>query len=299
MKRSTKTALLSGGALLTAGLLLAEHARQNKSRKTAAFDTTRILLRCPGLPQAFDGFRIAMLSDLHGNRLPGLEQTIRDYGPDLIACTGDIYDGVQHAARTEAWLNSLQTIAPVCFVSGNHEFYAGNWKRRSESLKKQGIHVLDNECITLRRNGQTIEICGLADPDLKASWSYERRLEELLNGLKKLPPKRSWRLLLFHRADLFEQISSADADLTLSGHLHGGHWRLFGHGLFAPNDGNGRSLFPTYDSGLYTTEEGHMLYVSRGLGDQMALPRLMNPPELVFLSLKAECGREETLQSAV
>ncbi len=267
--------------MLTSGVLF-WNEKQNES-----FQVTQETLDFKNLPQAFDGLRLVHLSDLHGNFFEGLIEAIQTFQPDLIVCTGDIYDGVRYASISDQLLDQLISIAPVYFISGNHEYYAGNWQIRQDTLRKKGIHILENSCETLEQNGQTIEICGLADPDFHSRWNYDLRLEQFEREMAMLPKKKpnTFRLLLSHRADLFEQSLPVQADLTLSGHLHGGHWRFLNQGLLAPNNGDGIVWFPKYTSGLYE-KDGQYLFVSRGLGDQMKIPRLFNPPELVFLTLK-------------
>ena len=280
MSKKNTLRLLTGLTFLLASGVLWWNEKQN-----ASFQVTQKTLKFKTLPAAFDGLRLVQLSDLHGNSLEGLVETIQDLKPDLILCTGDIYDGVRYATISDQVLEDLIPIAPVYFVSGNHEYYAGNWNRRKKVLLQKGIHVLDNTCEILEKQGQTLEICGLADPDFHSKWDYARRLQQFEEEMAMLPAKNTFRILLSHRADLFEQSWPVEADLTLSGHLHGGHWRILDRGLIAPNNGDGIVWFPNYTSGLYE-KNGHQLFVSRGLGDQMKIPRLFNPPELVCLTLQ-------------
>lgn len=242
-------------------------------------------VRCPDLPLAFDGLSILHLSDLHGKNPVGLLEAAKESRPDLIFITGDFYDGVQNASTTENILHELQTIAPVYLVGGNHEYYARNWSKRAAALGRQGIHVVENRVEVIEKNGSSIEIAGLRDPDLDWRWSAAKRLSVLEEDLENLPAKKSFRLLLFHRADLFDQTASAKASVTFSGHLHGGHWRLFGKGLLAPSDGDRIHFFPKYDAGLFYTPHG-ILVVSRGLGDQMKIPRLFNRPQILVIRLR-------------
>lgn len=248
---------------------------------------TDYTLRFENLPSSFDGLRIAQISDLHGCTVDDLIESVQSFSPDLIFCTGDVFDGVQHADVTMDILEHCQNIAPVYFVSGNHEYYSGHWKDRFEELERLGFHMMDNRVETISRNGQTIEIAGLRDPDLNWTWSASRRLKVLKEDLKTLPEKQNFRLMLFHRADLFEELSPANPDAVFSGHLHGGHWRLFNHGVIAPSDGDHSQLFPKYDAGVFE-HDGMKLIVSRGLGDQMSVPRLFNRPELVLVTLHTD-----------
>lgn len=153
-----------------------------------------------------------------------------------------------------------------------------------------GVNLLDNCSVWLQRKGQSIELCGLAAPDLNLRWNAARRLEELHRSMSLLPQKQGFRILLFHRADLFETAADTQADLVLSGHLHGGHWRFLNKGLICPSDGDRVRLFPRYAQGIHT-HKNSVLVVSRGLGDQMSIPRLFNRPQLNVITLKMKAGQ--------
>lgn len=237
-----------------------------------------------GLPEEFDGMQIAHLSDLHGNDEDTFFKDLELDMPDMIVCTGDMYDGVQNADQTTEYLSRLQQFAPVYFVSGNHEYYAGKWEEKKETLKEMGIHVLDNRVEEIERDGAVIEICGIEDPDLDKDWSYQKRLDQFKANLAEIPPARHTRIFLNHRADLFDEIPVDFASLVLSGHMHGGHWRFFGHGIFGPRNGDGRDFLPKYTAGVYQRGDMKMV-ISRGLGDQIKVPRMFNAPELVWITL--------------
>lgn len=93
-----------------------------------------------------------------------------------------------------------------------------------------------------------------------------------------------FKLLLAHRPEDIDSYAVAGANLVLSGHAHGGQWRFFGHGVYAPEQG----LFPPYTEGVY--QRGNtVLYVSTGAGDHKRwLPRLFNPPHIDLLTLHKE-----------
>lgn len=249
-------------------------------------EVSEMTIELSDLPEAWDGVKIAHVSDLHGNNPKGMMEAIENDHPDLIFATGDVYDGVQHADTTNKVLSSLSKIAPVYMVSGNHEYYSGQWKKRAANLDQLGITLLDHDVMTLYKEGQPLEIAGIQDPDFHYRWSFDRRLEQLNEDVGKLPEKKACRLLLFHRADLFDYLEKTQADLVFSGHIHGGHIRLFGKGFLQPNDGNGSRFFPKYDSGLFEQPDGMKMIESRGLGDQMIIPRLYNRPQLLLITLR-------------
>ncbi|MEY8309776.1 metallophosphoesterase [Erysipelotrichaceae bacterium 51-3] len=273
--------LFVSGLILALILLFFWNQKLNKS-----IQITRRSIELDFLPPAFDGYRILQVSDLHGNDPYDLIDKSKAFKPDLIACTGDIFDGVRNTETTFRVLKELAQIAPVYFVSGNHEYYAGNWPERTARLRKMGIHLLENECTQIWKDSQSIELCGVDDPDLNYRWLYARRLQQHHQNIAKLPSRKDKvRILLSHRADLFEQSLEADAHLILSGHIHGGHWRILNKGILTPYNGDRFVFFPKYDAGLFRIGNCQM-FVSRGLGDQMRIPRLLNPPELVWITLR-------------
>ncbi len=247
---------------------------------------TRYEVKTKNLPSAFEGLKIVQLSDTHGKKVKGLIEAVQEAKPDLILLTGDIYDGIQGEKESDQLIKQLLPIAPVYMVSGNHEYYLKDYPSKKNWIKEQGIHLLENEAAVFEKDGQSIEIAGVDDPDLEHAWKAARREEQLIQNLNRLPAKTGYRILLSHRADLAELTAKTNPDLILSGHLHGGHWRFFNHGFLQPNNGDGLCLFPRYDGGCYEVNYS-ILIVSRGLGDQMAVPRLFNRPELVETTLHA------------
>ena len=241
------------------------------------------------LPSGFDGFRIAVISDLHNASFGKDNKTIidkvRDIRPDVIALTGDLVD----ANRTDIdvainLVRELMAIAPCYYVTGNHEAWiAGQFGLLEEGLLKEGIRVLHDEVVLLTRNGQSIQLAGLDDPDFTDRASY---LQEsiLQTKLQQMNLSSDYCVLLSHRPELFEAYANENVDLVLSGHAHGGQFRLpFIGGLIAPNQG----LFPKYDGGVYQ-EQNTVMIVSRGIGNSVIPIRFNNRPEIVVVELKSE-----------
>jgi len=87
------------------------------------------------------------------------------------------------------------------------------------------------------------------------------------------------KILLSHHPEYYAQyIKATKIDLTVSGHAHGGQWRFFGQGIFAP----GQGFFPKYTAGVHDDR----LIISRGLGNPHPIPRFNNPPELVIVEIE-------------
>ena len=238
------------------------------------------------LPEGFDGLRIAHLSDLHGHeygqnsdKLAGMTAELE---PDLIVITGDLIDRESQLDAVSALVLRLTEIAPVYYVTGNHEWAAGCGPETKALLKRCGAVVLDNRFVTLERGGDTIVLAGVDDPN---GYADQKTPEALYAGIQEAHPG-AFTLLLAHRNTQYGRYAAAGYDLVLSGHGHGGIIRLpFTDGLI----GTDRKLFPTWTSGVYREGES-TLFVSRGLGNNTTpYPgfRLFNRPELALLILRA------------
>lgn len=245
---------------------------------------TPISVVSPDLPEAFEGFRIAHISDLHNAEL-GKDNTklltaLRAAAPDIIVFTGDMVDsrrtdfGVAFRLITQA-----QEIAPCYYVTGNHEARLHRFPAFSLRLEEAGIQVLQEEDTTISRQGQVIRILGINDPAFQRSSLHSPSgVEEWIDKL----PDDEFTLVLSHRPEYFPQYWDSGAELVLCGHAHGGQFRLpFIGGILAP----GQGLFPDYDAGIYTRDETNMV-VSRGLGNSLFPLRYGNPPELVLVTLQ-------------
>ena len=247
--------------------------------------TTEYELAYPNLPEAFSGFRILQLSDVHGAVFgEGNARLLRraaETAPDVIVLTGDLADRHTDLADTDALLAGLVQIAPVFYVSGNHEWSAKLLDALDELLQRHGVMRLENDYLPLERGGERILLAGVDDPN---GWMDMEKPNALLARLRREYPAE-FVLLLGHRNDWPEKYPELPAELILCGHAHGGLIRLPGVGGLLGTD---RTLFPDYTAGVYPMRYGQML-VSRGLGSSTAaIPRLFNNPELVAITLKTE-----------
>ena len=246
--------------------------------------TTEYTLTYASLPEAFSGIRIVQLSDLHGaefgreNRR--LLRAVADAAPDLIAITGDLADGETDLDRTEPLLEGLTALAPVFYVSGNHEWSDGQLRALKPILERCGVRYLQNDAVLLERGDASILVAGVEDPNGPADMETP---EALLARLRTQYP-RQFLLLLGHRNDFPDRHPTLPAELILCGHAHGGVIRLPVLGGLLGTD---RKLFPTYSAGLYHTRTYDLL-VSRGLGNTAPVPRLFNPPEIVCVTLNGQ-----------
>ena len=249
-----------------------------------ALRTDSLTYTSTALPAEFDGLRIVQLSDLHnrefGKNNQRLYAAVKQAAPDLIFLTGDLVDEYAEAPipYAKAVGKALSAIAPTYYVTGNHEWAHGNAavEELKTALRESGVTVLSNQFVPLERNGQTIFIAGIDDPN---GYADQKTPQQVAREVRDAAPEGFW-LLLAHRNNLFEsEYAALGADLTLSGHGHGGLWRLpFTDGLL----GSGGTLLPSYTNGFYTCR-GAEVFVSRGLGGMV---RLFNRPEVAVLTLR-------------
>ena len=252
-------------------------------------ETTKLTVTSKDLPEAFDNFSIAHISDLHnaeyGKNNEKLIDILEAESPNIIAITGDLIDS--NHTNLEVALSFAQQavkIAPCYFVTGNHEAWIGSqYEELKTSLQNTGITVLQDEAIELNYGDVCIQLIGLNDPDFS---ERDRLLSESILEVKlsQVNISDGFTILLSHRPEYFNVYQNKNIDLVLSGHAHGGQFRLpLGGGVIAP----GQGLFPKYDAGAYT-ENGTTMIVSRGIGNSIIPVRINNPPEIVIIELN--CG---------
>ena len=219
-----------------------------------AIELNEYQIKSEELPENFEGFRIVQVSDLHNTEI-GEENTkllklIENAKPDIIVITGDIVDSYHTDVEVSLrFVEKAVRIAPCYYVTVNHEarFSKEFFQSIEEKLKEDGVQVLHDESVMLEKDGEYILLAGLDDPTF-ASNHKGIRYSNLSSHIKELFSEEGFHVLLSHRPELFETYVEADVDLVLSGHAHGGQFRLpFVGGLVAPNQG----FFPEYDAGLF------------------------------------------------
>jgi len=237
----------------------------------------------PNLPKAFDGLRVVQLSDLHGKEFgPGntnLLAEIEALNPDLIAITGDVIDQAKQLEILPSLAQGLVKIAPTYYVTGNHEWAVGHVRELKDLLAAYGVTVLSNQYVLWEKDGQTLAVAGIDDPNGLAGQKTGPQLRAEITA--------DYTLLLAHR-DTVETYGGWDYDLILCGHGHGGIIRIpfVDVGLLATN----RTLFPAYSGGLYPLPQKGFCFVSRGLGSNTTpIPafRLFNRPHLPLILLRS------------
>lgn len=243
------------------------------------------------LPQAFQGYTILQVSDLHNKNFGGrLVEEINGINPDIIVITGDLIDRrntkIDIAVK---FIEDINSIAPIYYVSGNHEQLSNDFGRLKKELEELNVNIIDNGYAVLSKGKDQVGILGIADPAiLQREGNYlwadnsqyvKDSLEELLKEIDT-----DFNILLSHRPEEFKIYSTMNIDLVFCGHAHGGQVRIpFVGGLIAPHQG----FFPKYTSGMYNDGRTSMV-VSRGLGNSLFPLRVFNPPELVVVTLNKE-----------
>lgn len=233
-------------------------------------------------PDGFAGYRIAVISDLHGKEFgednEKLIDFVRDLEPDLIAVTGDLIHDQAQMAMVRPVAKGLASIAPTYYVTGNHEWAAKVVPELEELLEACGINVLSNEYVMLTEGGDQIALLGAEDSN---GYADQMTVGELANQVRQ-EQGDVYTILLSHRNNHYDQYQQARVDLTLAGHAHGGLIRLpTTDGLIGPK----RELWPQYTAGLYDLSYGQMV-VSRGLGNQFPCFRLFNRPDVPLVVLE-------------
>ena len=232
-------------------------------------------------------YKIAILSDIH-NKAFDLT-ALKKEKVDLILIPGDIcfehlskesWEQAEKDRRSIIWkspdialdlFHELPNIAPTFYSMGNHE---SRWNEIDKQIvRNSGTILLDNEYCRFK----DIVIGGISSmPKNRKDNSDDMYIikEGIIGKMKKEEGKK---ILLLHEPQLYDEYGLQDQaiDLVVSGHAHGGQWRFFDHGVFAP----GQGIFPKYTKGFYN---GNLL-VSAGMTNTAPVPRFFNPTEIVIV----------------
>ena len=254
-----------------------------------ALEVTEYKIVSDRIPQGFDGFRIAQVSDFHnaefgeGNRK--LIEMLSKTDPDVIVITGDLIDS-RHTDIGIAldFARQAVQIAPVYYVSGNHEARVREYEDLKMGLVEAGVTVLESQKVQITREEESITLMGIDDPGFQEDYLFGDAESVARQAIENLQNEfDGYTILLSHRPELFDFYVDTGLDLVFSGHAHGGQVRLpFLGGVVAPNQG----LFPKYDAGRFDDEDTTMI-VSRGVGNSIIPIRFNNRPEIVLVELEA------------
>ena len=239
------------------------------------------------IPKDFDGFKIAQISDFHNTKSKKLTndlvEKIKKSKPNIIVLTGDLIDSNKtNIDIAISFIKKINNIAPIYYVTGNHEAKISNYEELKNKLEKNKLIILDDKLEIIKKDKSMINIIGIDDPSFNFN-TYRDDSTIIQDNLIPIQfDKNDFTILLSHRPELIETYAENNFDLVLSGHAHGGQIRIpFIGGLIAPNQG----LLPKYTSGIYEIKNTKII-VSRGIGNSILPFRVNNRPELVIVELK-------------
>ncbi len=272
-------------------------------REARSLRVTRFAVQSPHFPPALHGLRLLHLTDLHLPAYRALRrhvlETTEALHPDLICLTGDVVSHPRHIALARDFLEALGTVAPLFVVPGNGEYWRGIPQDQLAPLAEaSGGAWLINQAAHHRARGASVAIVGVADPELEHA-DFSAAFADV--------PAADLALLLVHSPVAWREMAqrSTDFDLALTGHIHGGQWRIprlpallthsqapryLASGLFRVTaDGPPVQILGHWNLLAASGEpvpippDAHpLLYVSRGLGTAGIPLRLASPPEIVL-----------------
>lgn len=234
------------------------------------------------ISKELDGYKLVQISDFHNARFGKgngrFLSKVKATQPDIIVITGDFVDSNHPNVNISlALANELVRIAPVYFVTGNHEYGLGDEKceKLLSDLEDEGVNVLCSESVILEKDKGGFELIGLDERDLR---------DDTLGKLCANSNMDMATIVLAHEPQNLDRYAKAGPDLVLTGHAHGGQFRIpFFGGLVAPDQG----FFPLYSEGRHQMFNTEMI-VSRGIGNSIIPIRFLNDPEIVSVVLRSE-----------
>jgi predicted MPP superfamily phosphohydrolase len=229
------------------------------------------------LPEAFCGFRLLHLSDIHAGGLAGLaeciSERIRQLPVDLCVMTGDYRFGSDRPCHTlyphmEIILRSVKARWGVVGILGNHDL-----AEEVPALERMGVTMLVNEALALHRGRERIWLIGLDDP-------HYYGCDDLPGALRGVPPE-AFKILLVHTPELIHEAAASGINLYLCGHTHGGQICMPGLGPVRVNANCPRR----YTRGVWRYQHVQG-YTSAGVGTSGVAVRFFCPPEIGLIELR-------------
>ena len=235
------------------------------------------------------GVRFALVSDLHAGNPTRVISMLKQIKPDYILLAGDILealDGSHDADNKKAFVifKECANIAPTFYCTGNHEdggvhSQSKKWKKskgKPRIYTEENVRRIEESGVTILMDSAILKD-GIAFGGLASGLIKPNGIPDL-DFLDKFSKIDAPKVLICHHPEYYESyIKNLSIDIVVSGHAHGGQWRFFGRGVYAP----GQGLFPKYTSGIYDKR----LIVSKGLKRAFPIPRLFNPTEVVVIEV--------------
>lgn len=269
--------------------------------------TTKYIVSTEKFSKESNPISFVILTDLH-NSLFGpnnrrLYNKIEELSPEFIVIAGDMINRKEasYPSNTFTLLKQLANKYKIYYAYGNHEQWMerrdntgiddeidrvrSTWVEYKDYLTKAGVTFLNNESCYYSKNNQQLRITGISLNKRFFEHGKQPIMEEgYIESKLGIKQEGVYELLIAHNPVYFHEYTKWGADLTVSGHLHGGLVRIPGiGGILSPQV----LFFPKYSAGIFTENDKHMI-VSRGLGSHSIMPRIFNPPEIVSVILKNE-----------
>lgn len=231
----------------------------------------------PQVPEAFEGFRIVFVTDVHypskfnDRSLASLGNMLQELKPDAIALGGDYQEDCEHVEPLFSTIASAQPKHGAFAVLGNNDY-----ERCTDvilnSLKNNNITMIEQRTDTIWKEGQRIVMAGVRN-----DYSARERAESPLQN----SGYEDFVVLLTHTPDYVQDVGEIHADLSLAGHTHGGQVTFFG--LWAPKNPShyGRRMLRR----LRYTEQGSPVLISNGIGTSRMNVRFCAPSEITLIVL--------------
>jgi predicted MPP superfamily phosphohydrolase len=282
--------------------------------------TSKYTVKSAKLPKKFNQTSFVVLADLHNYRFGKSNQRlikrVDALSPDFIIAAGDMINkkATCYPSSGSVLLEDLSSRYKIYYAYGNHEqrmeqlqksfsdvqvkssqeqripsasmeSICSTWIKYKDRLRNKNVKILDNESTVHMKSKAKLHITGVSiGPEFFQKSEIPVMEEGYLSSLIGECSKEDFQILIAHNPVYFMDYAKWGADLTISGHLHGGLVRLPGvGGILSPQ----AKFFPKYHSGNHTENGKHMV-VSRGLGSHSIMPRLFNIPELVYVTLIKE-----------
>ena len=239
------------------------------------------------IPTEFDNFRIVQVSDLHnaefGKNNEKLLAMLKQTDADIIVITGDLIDSRNTKVDVAvSFAEKATKIAPTYYINGNHEARVPEeYERLKQGLDEAGVTILENDSIDITIGDEAITLIGINDSSFRMELVDDTMMQNVSHQLMSVVPDNdNYKILLAHKPHYFDAYAN-QVDLVLSGHAHGGQFKIpFIGGLVAP----GQGFFPEYYTGSYIKENTEMI-VSRGIGNSIIPFRINNKPEIIIAEL--------------
>jgi predicted MPP superfamily phosphohydrolase len=254
-------------------------------------DVQEIHIFTDKLPDSFHNYLIAHVSDYHNRSSSVVDnqifESLKERKPNIIVITGDIVDSKRTDVDVSVeFASKLCEIAPVYFVTGNHESNvkaddSEAFEKLIDGLTEAGVNVLRNSSVKITNgSGDSFNLYGIDDPYFYGGFEQVfQRTEILCNDFSM--KENEFNILLAHHPETLSVYYKYNIDLVFSGHAHGGQVTLFGKAIMAPDQVN----FPPYTSGLYKMGDTQLV-LSRGIGYSFLPIRVFCRPHLVYGEIK-------------